>query len=94
VNTERRDNTVVVRFPDIRGNEVTAEVGNYRWEPKPRVGDRPELVYDPDNPSGNVADVRMGPDFLSVRAFTAGALVAAALAVPTWTGRLDRNKLR
>jgi hypothetical protein len=94
VHTERRDNFVVVRFSDVRGREISAEVGNYRWEPKPRVGDAAELIYDPDNPSGNVADARMGPDFFSVWAFAVGALAAALLIAPTWTGRLDWNKLR
>lgn len=94
VHDERRDNYVVVRFQDARGREVSAEVGNYRWDPKPQVGDRPEIVYDPDNPSGNVADTRTGPDFFSVWAFVVGGLMAAALVVPTWTGRLDWNTLR
>lgn len=94
VHTERRDNFVVVRFSDVRGREISAEVGNYRWEPRPRVGDTAELIYDPDNPSGNVADARMGPDFFSVWAFAVGALAAALLVVPTWTGRLDWNRLR
>ena len=94
VHPERRDSFVVVRFPDAQGREVTAEVGNYVWDPRPRVGDRPHLVYDPDNPSGNVADVRMGPDVFSAWALAAGALLAAALVVPTRTGHLDWDKLR
>ena len=88
-----RSNYVVVRFRDTEGAEVSAEVGNYRWDPKPRVGDRAELVFDPHNPAGNVADARTGPDFFSVWALGLGALLAVALAVPTWTGRLDWNKL-
>lgn len=94
VHTQGRDDFVVVRFSDARGHEVSAEVGNYRWQPTPRVGDRPELIYDPDNPAGNVADARLGPDFFSVWAFALGALASASLVVPTWTGRLDWNKLR
>jgi hypothetical protein len=94
VHAERRDNFVVVRFSDTHGQTVTAEVGNYRWEPAPRVGDRPELIYDPDNPSGNVADARTGPDFFSVWALALAAVVSALLVVPTWTGRLDWDKLR
>lgn len=94
VHAERRDNYVVVEFYDTVGKQVTAEVGNYRWDPVPQVGDRPELVYDPQDPSGNVADVRTGPDFPSVWAFAVGGLLATALAVPTATGRLDWNTLR
>jgi hypothetical protein len=94
VHTERRDNYVVVRFQDARGHEIMADVGNYMWDPEPKVGDRPQVVYDPDDPSGNVADTRTGPDFLTVWALVAGGLLAAALVAPTWTGRLDWNKLR
>lgn len=94
VHHERRDSYVVVRFHDAGGHEVTAEVGNYRWDPQPRVGDRPEVVYDPQDPSGNVADARMGPDFFSVWALLVGCLLSAALVVPTWTGRLDWDRLR
>jgi len=94
VHTEGRDDYVVVTFPDARGERVTAEVGNYKWQPTPQVGDRPVLVYDPEDPSGNVADARMGPDYFSVWACAIGGLVAVLLVVPTWTGRLDWNKLR
>jgi hypothetical protein len=89
-----RDSYVVVRFVDGNGRPVTAEVGNYRWDPKPKVGDQPEVLYDPGNPSGNVADVRMGPDFFSVWALIVGGLLAAGLVWPTWTGRLDWDNLR
>ena len=89
-----RDSYVVARFVDGRGRTVTADVGNYRWDPKPRVGDRAELLYDPDDPSGNVADMRMGPDFFSVWALALGGLLAAGLVWPTWKGRLDWDKLR
>jgi hypothetical protein len=94
VHTERRDNYVVVRFPDAHGNVVTADVGNYQWDPAPQVGDRPHLIYDPADPAGNVADERTGPDFFTVWALVLGALVAMVLVVPTWSGRLDWNKLR
>jgi hypothetical protein len=45
-----RSKYVVVRFRNTTGAEVSAEVGNYSWEPKPRVGDHPELVFDPGDP--------------------------------------------
>jgi uncharacterized protein DUF3592 len=89
-----RANYVMVRFVDGDGRAVTAEVGNYLWDPKPRIGDQPELLYDPEDPSGNVADVRTGPDFFSVWALILGGLLAAGLVWPTWTGRLDWDKLR
>jgi Protein of unknown function (DUF3592) len=88
-----RSKYVVVRFRNTTGAEVSAEVGNYSWEPKPRVGDHPELVFDPGDPAGNVADARTGPDFLSVWLWGLGAALAGALMVPTRTGRLDWNKL-
>lgn len=94
VHDRSRDDYVVVRFVDGDGRAVTAEVGNYRWDPKPRAGDQPELLYDPVDPSGNVADVRMGPDFFSVWALAIDGLLALGLVWPTWTGRLDWDKLR
>ncbi len=94
VRQEARREYVVVRFSDATGHDITAEVGNFLFDPKPRAGDRVEIVYDPKNPSGNVADVRMGPDFFSVWAFALGGLVAGSLVWPTRTGRLDWNRLR
>ncbi|WP_353511202.1 DUF3592 domain-containing protein [Intrasporangium sp.] len=88
----RGDGYVVIRFQDTAGREITAEVGNYRWDPHPQVGDRPAILYDPADPAGNVADVRMGPDLFSVWALPLGGLLAA-LVWPTWTGRLDWDKL-
>lgn len=91
VHQERRDSWVVVRFADAHGDQVTADVGNYSFDPKPRVGDRPRLIYDPADPEGNVADVRTGPDFGSGWFLSLVAVVAASLVVPTWTGKLDWN---
>ncbi len=87
-----RDSFVVVRFHDVQGDEVVAEVGNYRWDPEPRIGDVPEVVYDPENPVDNVADVRMGPDFAAPVFLGLGAALSAALVWPTFTGKLDWNK--
>jgi hypothetical protein len=94
VHSESRDKYVVVTFPDARGDVVAAHVDNYLWDPSPQVGDRPRLVYDRANPTGNVADARLGPDFGAVWAAAVGAVLAATLAAPTWSGRLDWNKLR
>lgn len=94
VEDTRRDSYVVVRFTTNGGSEVTAEVGNYLWDPSPQVGDEANLLYDRNDPTGNVADVRMGPDFFSVWALLAGALLAGALVWPTRSGRLDWNRLR
>lgn len=94
VEDSRRDSYVVVRFTTTGGSEVTAEVGNFLWDPSPQVGDEADLLYDRDDPTGNVADVRMGPDFFSAWALLAGGLLAGALVWPTWSGRLDWNRLR
>jgi hypothetical protein len=94
VHDSRRNQYVVVRFRDGAGREVLAEVENYSWDPQPQVGDRPEVLYDPAGPEGNVADVRMGPDFFTVWACALGSRVAVALVRPTWTGRLDWARLR
>ncbi|MFC0627738.1 DUF3592 domain-containing protein [Kribbella deserti] len=88
-----RGGYVVVRFKDAAGTDVVAEMGNYRRSPKPKVGDRQEILYDPKNPADNTADVRNGPDFLAAWLFGVGGLLAGALSVPTWTGRLDWDKL-
>lgn len=88
-----RDDYVVVRFHDVQGEEVVADVGNYRWDPEPRIGDKPEVIYDPANPDGNVADARLGPDFSAPIFLGIGAALAAVLVWPTFTGRLDWNRL-
>lgn len=90
----RGDSYVVIRFQDTAGREITAEVGNYCWGPHPHVRDRPVVLYDPADPADNVPDVRIGPDFFSVRAPAVGGLLAAALLCPTWTGRPDWDELR
>lgn len=88
-----RDDYVVVRFHDVQSDEVVADVWNYRWDPEPRVGDTPEIVYDPENPLDNVADARMGPDFAAPISLGVGAAISAALVWPTFTRKLDWNKL-
>ncbi len=90
----RWDAHVVVEFRTPDGRRVVAPVGNYRWDPAPRVGDVPVLVYDPADPAGNVADVRLGPDPVTAWACVSGALLAGALARPTWTGAIDWDRLR
>jgi len=84
-----RSSYVTVRFTTRAGTTVTADVGNYDWQPDPQVGDEPTVVYDPDDPPGNVADVRMGPDFLNPWLLAAGAVAAAGAFFGTWTGRID-----
>ncbi|GIG19594.1 hypothetical protein Cch01nite_03180 [Cellulomonas chitinilytica] len=92
--TARTDNSyVTVSFVDQAGQEQTVEVANYRWSPRPRVGDRPVVLYDPEDPS-TIADVRMGPDFLLSWLLAAAAVTAGVLAWLTWTRRLDWSKLR
>jgi Protein of unknown function (DUF3592) len=88
-----RSGYVVVRFRDLEGRSVVADVGNYRWDPRPQVGDHPEVLYDPADPPGNVVDVRSGPDFYPVWALAIGCVVAAALVRPTWSGRLNWSRL-
>ena len=85
-----RSSWVALRFTTATGREVTADVGNYSRNPRPRVGDRQVIIYDPSDPDGLVADVRTGPDFDLPWLLGAGALLAAALVWPTFTGRMDR----
>lgn len=94
VHTAGRTSEVTVTFPDGRGRMVVADVGNYLFDPEPQIGDRPRLIYDPADPEWNVADARLGPDFSAGWFFSVGAVVAAALIAPTWTGKIDWNSLR
>lgn len=80
---------VVLRFHTQDGREVEADVGDYRWDPEPRLGDEPEIIYDPADPEGNVVDVRVGVDFFDMWALIAGAVLAAGLAPPTFAGKID-----
>ena len=84
-----KDNYVTLEFTTASGEPVTADVGNYRWSPSPHVGDTPTVLYDPQDPSGLVADVRQGPDFFSVWLICAGAVFAAVMWWLTLTGRID-----
>jgi hypothetical protein len=84
-----RSGYVVLRFRTQEGRDVTADVGNYYWRPKPRVGDRQTVLYDPAQPDGNVADTRMGPDFMATWFLGVGGVIAAGLVRPTFTGRIN-----
>jgi hypothetical protein len=89
-----RDSSVVLRFQTADGHAVTADVGNYYWRPKPRVGDRQTVLYDPDQPEDNVADTRLGPDFSATWFLSVGGGIAATLTWPTITGRIDWMRFR
>lgn len=84
---------VLLSFEGANHQQVIAEVGNFSWSPEPRVGDRPTVLYDPADPVNNVADVRSGPDFLTPWLVGIGGLVAGALVVPTFRGRIDWKSL-
>ncbi|GAA1826393.1 hypothetical protein GCM10009682_52580 [Luedemannella flava] len=88
VYDEGRSDFVVLEFVTADGRVIEAETSNYRWDPKPEIGDRASIVYDPRDPTGNVADVRNGPDFLAAWLFAAGAAVAAVLAPLSFRGLL------
>lgn len=84
-----RDSYVTLEFTTATGEDVTADVGNYRWSPSPKVGDTPTVIYDPRDPSGLVADARQGPDFFVVWLIAAGGVFAAVMWWLTFTGRID-----
>src|SRR3954451_1100850 len=44
-----RDAYVTLEFTARDGQLISADVGNYRWSPRPRVGDEPTIIYDPDD---------------------------------------------
>jgi hypothetical protein len=92
VHDTGRDNRVLLRFRTRAGREVTTEAGNYYWDPKPRPGDRQEVLYDPADPAGNIADVRTGPNVFAVWAFGLGTVASAVAAYLTWTRRIDWSR--
>jgi hypothetical protein len=87
-----KNSYVVLEFATRDGRDVTAEVGNYSWRPTPRSGDTATILYDPADPTGNVADVRTGPDFLAAWLLGAGAVIAAVVSVLTFQGRIDWDR--
>ena len=91
---DAKSSWVGVRFTTPDGVVHRAQVGNYDWRSHPKVGDTPTLLVDPDDPEGDAVDVRMGPNDLAVWGFAVGAAVCASLIPPTWSGRLDWDKLR
>lgn len=84
---------VTVRFTTREGKTVSADVGNYLGSPEPQVGDEPTVLYDPTAPSDNVADVRMGPDFLMPWLIGSGGVISAIAFVLTYTRRIDWLKI-
>jgi hypothetical protein len=84
-----RDSYVVLDFTTRDGQRVTARVGNYDWRSTPRIGDQPTILYDPADPEGNVADTRLGPDFVESWLLGIAAVVAALVSALTYTGRID-----
>ena len=84
-----RDDYVTLQFMTRGGRPISADVGNYRWSPTPSVGDEPQIIYDPNDPSGNVADARQGPDFFVSWLLTGGGVIGLGLFVQTFRGRID-----
>ena len=93
VHDTTKDSYVTVHFTTPAGRSVSAEVGNWDWSPQPHVGDVRTVVYDPSDPSGLVADARMGPEFFLAWLFGAGALSSAVLFVLTYTRRINWSAL-
>lgn len=89
VHDTHSDPYVTVHFTARDGSSVSADVGNWDWSPAPHVGDARTVLYDPSDPSGLVADTRLGPDFFVEWLFGGGAVVAAVVFVLTYTRRID-----
>jgi hypothetical protein len=89
VHDTKNDPHVTLRFTTQHGETVSADVGNYRWSPAPKVGDTPTVIYDPADPTGLVADARQGPDFFVVWLAVAGGGFSAAMWWLTFTGRIN-----
>ncbi|WDZ82178.1 DUF3592 domain-containing protein [Micromonospora cathayae] len=89
VNAQAREAYVVVAFTTADGRQVRAEVTEYRWHPRPRVGDAARVVYDPAAPADIVRDARWGDDYLDAW-FALGLAVALGVGggvflVRTWS---------
>lgn len=80
--------TATVVFVTIAKNGRTVVT----WDPYPKDGDQREIVYDPADPSGNVADVATGPSFGTAWLCGLGAAVAWLAAVAMVTGRVPRPR--
>lgn len=93
VHDGRRDSYVTVQFMTPSGENVTADVSNYRWSPTPHVGDTPTVLYDPEHPADLVADVRLGPDFFVVWLIVGGAVAAAVTWWLTFTGQINWREM-
>lgn len=88
-----RESYVTVEFETRDGRTVTADVGNFRWSPRPEVGSAARIIYDPEDPEGLVADARKGPDFFKAWGAGAGAVISAVLSRLTFTKRIDWNRM-
>ncbi|SOD74679.1 uncharacterized protein DUF3592 [Jatrophihabitans sp. GAS493] len=76
---------VTLVFQGPKG-EVRADVGNFKFSPEPKVGQRPTVVYDPRDPAGNVADIRMGPEMALPLVGIIAGVVAVCVAVLAFFG--------
>lgn len=81
---------VVVEFATRSGERVRAEVEDWYWQPKPRVGDQGRVRYDPAEPESYVRDARWDPSVFDV--LVPGGLAGLFLvgALLGWTRRLPR----
>lgn len=87
-----RSSYVVVEFATTSGERIVADVDDYYWQPKPMTGDRQTILYDPDDPAGNVVDTRLGPDFGGSWLLAGFGVLSAALAWASFTRRIDLRK--
>lgn len=58
-----RDSYVTVEFTAADGQQITADVYDFYWRPRPRSGDEVTVVYDPQSPDTILRDARIGDDY-------------------------------
>nr|BFE77582.1 hypothetical protein GCM10020093_001830 [Planobispora longispora] len=55
---------IMVDFTTLEGDQVVTWIDDFPVRPVLKPGDRITVLYDRDDPSGNVVDRRVGPDFM------------------------------
>jgi hypothetical protein len=91
LEVDEHSDYVIVRYRTTEGRSIDATLYDYSWDPAPKVGDTPAVIYDPQAPETLVQDARLAGDFGS--SWVAGGLAVALLAgcgwlIKTWPASL------
>ena len=82
LEVDKHSDYVVARYRTTEGRSIDVTLYDYFWDPAPKVGDTPTVIYDPRAPETLVQDARLAGDYgLS---WVAGGLAVALLAGCGW----------